>query len=114
VAYQLGDCLLVKCFQWIEGATYPDGGVNFETFSNEQMLEVETLGPLVTLKPASRRSTSKSGGCSRASTHPHRGGRGPVAEEEGLSAVSRTLSDRHLAGHSLSLTPPFRRLWERP
>jgi len=51
VAYQLGDCLLVKCFQWIEGATYPDGGVNFETFSNEQMLEVETLGPLVTLKP---------------------------------------------------------------
>lgn len=51
VAYQLADCLLVKRFQWIEGAQYPDGGVNFETFSNEQMLEVETLGPLVTLKP---------------------------------------------------------------
>jgi hypothetical protein len=51
VAYQLADCLLVKQFQWIAGKVYPDGGVNFETFSNEQMLEVETLGPLVTLKP---------------------------------------------------------------
>jgi hypothetical protein len=51
VAYQLADCLFVKQFQWTEGAVYPDGGVNFETFSNEQMLEVETLGPLVTLKP---------------------------------------------------------------
>ena len=51
VAYQLADCLFVKQFQRVEGAVYPDGGVNFETFSNEQMLEVETLGPLVTLKP---------------------------------------------------------------
>jgi hypothetical protein len=51
VAYQLGEFLFVKQFNWIEGATYPDGGVNFETFSNEAMLEVETLGPLVTLKP---------------------------------------------------------------
>jgi hypothetical protein len=50
VAYQLGDCLFAKQFQRVEGAVYPDGGVNFETFSNEQMLEVETLGPLVTLK----------------------------------------------------------------
>ena len=51
VAYQLDEFLLVKQFQWVEGARYPDGGVNFETFSNEEMLEVETLGPLVTLKP---------------------------------------------------------------
>jgi hypothetical protein len=51
VAYQLGDTVLVKRFDWKEGATYPDGGVNFETFSNEDFLEVETLGPLVTLKP---------------------------------------------------------------
>lgn len=31
------------------GATYPDGGVNYETFTNQDMLEAETLGPLVTL-----------------------------------------------------------------
>jgi hypothetical protein len=51
VAYQLDKFMLVKNFDWVEGAQYPDGGVNFETFSNEVMLEVETLGPLVTLKP---------------------------------------------------------------
>jgi hypothetical protein len=51
VAYQLGEFLFVKAFKFTEGASYPDGGVNFETFSNEQMLELESLGPLVTLKP---------------------------------------------------------------
>jgi hypothetical protein len=51
VAYQLGAYAFVKCFAWQEGAVYPDGGVNFETFSNEDFLEVETLGPLVTLAP---------------------------------------------------------------
>jgi hypothetical protein len=51
VAYQLDTFLFVKNFDWIEGAKYPDGGVNFETFSNEDMLEVESLGPLATLKP---------------------------------------------------------------
>jgi hypothetical protein len=48
-AYQLDSYLFVKRFKWIEGADYPDGGCNFETFSNEDMLEVESLGPLVTL-----------------------------------------------------------------
>jgi hypothetical protein len=51
VAYQLGEFLFVKEFSFVEGAAYPDGGVNFETFTNEDMLEVESLGPLVTLKP---------------------------------------------------------------
>jgi hypothetical protein len=51
VAYQLGPYLFVKKFPWVEGAAYPDGGMNFETFSNEAFLEVESLGPLVTLKP---------------------------------------------------------------
>lgn len=51
VAYQLDEFLLAKSFKFAEGATYPDGGVNFETFSNERMLEVETLGPLTTLAP---------------------------------------------------------------
>lgn len=51
VAYWLAGNLFVKRFKWTDGATYPDGGVNFETFSNEGFLELESLGPLVTLKP---------------------------------------------------------------
>jgi hypothetical protein len=34
-----------------DGHTYPDRGCNFETFTNETMLEMETLGPLVSLAP---------------------------------------------------------------
>ena len=49
--YLIDDYLFVKRFKWIDGVTYPDGGCNFETFSNEDMLEVESLGPLVTLEP---------------------------------------------------------------
>lgn len=51
VGYLLGEFLLVKRFEWLTGAEYPDGGVNFETFSNEEMLEVESLGALKTLEP---------------------------------------------------------------
>lgn len=51
VAYQLEDLVFIKYFQRIEGKRYPDGGVNFETFSNEQMLELESLGPLMRLAP---------------------------------------------------------------
>lgn len=51
VGYLLGEFLFVKRFGFDEKAVYPDGGVNFETFSNEDMLEVETLGGLVDLAP---------------------------------------------------------------
>lgn len=51
VAYVLGEYLFVKRFDWTDGGVYPDGGVNFETFSNQEFLEVESLGPLVTLAP---------------------------------------------------------------
>jgi len=49
VGYLLDEFLFVKRFDWIDGAVYPDGGVNFETFSNEEFLEVESLGPIVSL-----------------------------------------------------------------
>jgi hypothetical protein len=49
IGYLNKDCLFVKRFDYQEGANYPDGGVNFETFTNEDMLEMETLGPLVKL-----------------------------------------------------------------
>jgi hypothetical protein len=51
IGYLLGEFLFVKRFAWKEGAAYPDGGVNFETFSNHQMLELESLGPLKKLGP---------------------------------------------------------------
>jgi hypothetical protein len=45
-AYVLGDHLFVKNVPFIEGETYPDFGSNFETFTNAEFLELETLGPL--------------------------------------------------------------------
>lgn len=51
VAYMVAGYLFIKAFKWIDGAVYPDGGVNFETFSNEDFLEMESLGPLTNLAP---------------------------------------------------------------
>jgi hypothetical protein len=45
-AYVLGDHLFLKNVPFIEGETYPDFGSNFETFTNAEFLELETLGPL--------------------------------------------------------------------
>lgn len=43
--------LFVQRFGYTEGGTYPDHGVNYETFSNEDMLEMEPIGPVATLEP---------------------------------------------------------------
>jgi hypothetical protein len=51
VGYLLGSTLFVKEFGYEPGGRYPDGGVNFETFTNGDMLEMESLGPLVSLPP---------------------------------------------------------------
>lgn len=51
VGYLNDGTLFVKRFTYEEGKTYPDNGCNFETFTNEDMLEVETVGPLVRLAP---------------------------------------------------------------
>jgi hypothetical protein len=53
VGYLLRGTLFLKTFGYEEGATYPDFGCNFETFTNAHSLEVETLGPLRTLAPGS-------------------------------------------------------------
>lgn len=51
VGYLNGGTLFAKRFDFVEGKTYPDSGVNFETFTNEDMLEIETLGPIIELEP---------------------------------------------------------------
>jgi len=50
-AYRLGQTLFVKRADYIEGATYPDCGSNFETFTAASFVEVETLAPLHRLEP---------------------------------------------------------------
>ncbi len=51
IAYYRDTSLFIKTIEYRDGANYPDFGCNFETFTNEEMLEVEALGPLVDLAP---------------------------------------------------------------
>jgi hypothetical protein len=54
VGYLLGSTLFVKRFAFQDGKPYPDGGVNFETFTNADMLEIESLGPVTKLDPSAK------------------------------------------------------------
>jgi hypothetical protein len=51
IAYVFNDALFIKVFEYDANGVYPDGGCNFETFADSEMLEIESLGPLVTLQP---------------------------------------------------------------
>jgi len=51
VGYWNAGTLFVQRFGFEDGETYPDNGVNYETFSNEDMLEMEPIGPVRTLEP---------------------------------------------------------------
>ena len=50
VAYALNGDVFIKRYPVHPDAEYPDYGSNTETFTNEDMLEVETLGPLTNLE----------------------------------------------------------------
>jgi hypothetical protein len=50
-AYARNGHLFVKKFNFVKGATYPDFGASVETFTNNDMLELETVGPLTRLQP---------------------------------------------------------------
>jgi hypothetical protein len=54
VAYLNQGNLFVKHFAFQDGKTYPDRGVNFETFTNADMLEAESLGPITKLNPGEK------------------------------------------------------------
>jgi len=51
-AYFLGGEAFLKRTKADPTKTYPDFGASFETFTNSEFLEVETLGPLTRLQPA--------------------------------------------------------------
>jgi hypothetical protein len=50
-AYYLGNELFVKRYRANPDKTYPDMGASFEMFTNREVLELETLGPLTKLAP---------------------------------------------------------------
>lgn len=50
-AYARNGHLFVKKFDYVEGALYPDFGCTVEAWTDPDMLEVETLGPLARLEP---------------------------------------------------------------
>lgn len=50
-AYYRQGYLFIKRAAVISGAQYPDFGCNFEVFTNSDFIELETLGPLVELRP---------------------------------------------------------------
>jgi hypothetical protein len=54
IGYLNGNTLFVKRFDYQEGKHYPDRGCNFETFTNQDMLEMESLGPVVELAPGAK------------------------------------------------------------
>lgn len=51
-AYLLNGELFLKRYDAVDGpSAYPDFGCSYETFTNADILELETLGPLATLPP---------------------------------------------------------------
>ena len=51
VGYVNRGSLFVKKLNYVDGAVYPDRGTNYQTFSNEDMLEMETVAPVEELFP---------------------------------------------------------------
>jgi hypothetical protein len=50
-AYLLNGEVFVKRTKADASKTYPDFGCSFETFTNDEFLEIETLGPMTKLPP---------------------------------------------------------------
>jgi hypothetical protein len=50
-AYLRGSDLFLKRTRYVAGATYPDMGCTYEVFTNGDMLELESLSPMIRLSP---------------------------------------------------------------
>ncbi|MDR3264189.1 MAG: hypothetical protein LBT30_07765 [Clostridiales bacterium] len=53
-AYLTDGLLFVKKFGYINGAVYPDNNCNFETYTSNLILEIETLSPLFAVEPGTQ------------------------------------------------------------
>jgi hypothetical protein len=51
IGYALGDLLFVKRAIFVEGGNYLDKGASSQIYCNPDFIELETLGPVVTLHP---------------------------------------------------------------
>ncbi len=60
VGYLNSGVLFVKRFDYREGAIYPDRGTRYQTFSYQEMLEMETVGELVDLAPGASAELNES------------------------------------------------------
>ena len=49
-AYFNNNMAFVKQFKYMDGCAYPDSGMNYETFTNDFMLEMESLSPITYVK----------------------------------------------------------------
>lgn len=50
-AYFYGNCMFLKFAPEMPGKTYPDYGSTFETYADENFVELESLGPLERIEP---------------------------------------------------------------
>ena len=50
-AYRKGNILFKKKFKFFKDRLYPDSGCTVESYTNDRMIELETLSPLTKLKP---------------------------------------------------------------
>ncbi len=73
--------IFVKFMSYQSQKLYPDRGVNYETFSNSNMVEMESLGPLVVLAPGGD-STEH---VERWTLLPYAGGQAGSADELGAA-----------------------------
>jgi hypothetical protein len=58
-AYLCHNAMFVKRFACFEGVNYPDDGCNFEMYTNQHFLELESLGPLASVSPGDTISQSE-------------------------------------------------------
>jgi hypothetical protein len=49
--YRAGALSFVKKTNYIDAASYPDGGCSYEIYTSKEFYEIETLSPLYTIKP---------------------------------------------------------------
>ncbi|MGA9365275.1 MAG: DUF4380 domain-containing protein [Bacteroidota bacterium] len=78
-AYARKGHLFLKRFSYVPGAKYPDYGCSVETFTNAEMIELETLGPLTSLQPGTQVESREDWFLFK--------GLGPISDEDSIDKV---------------------------